>query len=77
MAMGKNSSNRIGHVRKILLFLKKKKQKDFYFSAAPEIQAPSLKRGAGILPLAPGIKVFWFFSSEKNIFPIPLAAAAV
>jgi hypothetical protein len=50
-------------LRKNLLFLKKKKQKDFYFSAAPKIEA-----NARILPLAPEIKVFWFFSSEKNIF---------
>jgi hypothetical protein len=52
------------HERKeVLLFLKKKKQKDFYFCAGFTIEAM-----AWILPQAQEIKVFWFFSSEKNIF---------
>jgi hypothetical protein len=42
--------------------VRRKEAKDFYLSAAPMIEAM-----AGILPLAPGIKVFWFFSSEKNV----------
>ncbi len=48
---------------KTLLFLKKKKQKDFYVFAAPKIEAM-----AGILPHAPEIKVFCFFFSKKKFF---------
>jgi hypothetical protein len=50
-----------GGVRKILLFLKKKKQKDFYFWRCGKIPAM-----ASIVGAAEKVKVFWFFSSEKN-----------
>jgi hypothetical protein len=36
-------------------------------SAAPTIEAPMLQTWGGIDPRAPEAKVFWFFSSEKNI----------
>jgi hypothetical protein len=45
-----------GSVRKNLLFLKKKKQKDFY----------DLARVLGVPARVPVIKVFWFFFSKKN-----------
>jgi carbon-monoxide dehydrogenase large subunit len=32
------------------------------------MEAPRFKESAGIFPRAPGIKVFWFFSSEKKCF---------
>jgi hypothetical protein len=41
----------------------KKEAKNFYFSAAPT--SPAMAR---IYPWAREVKVFWFFSSEKNIF---------
>jgi hypothetical protein len=46
--------------RQSLLFLKKKQQKDFIFRDQPNIR-PSPNRHAGR-----NIKVFWFFSSEKE-----------
>jgi hypothetical protein len=51
---------------KSLLFLKKKKQKDFYPSARAEVDVRMDRLGP-----AQDIKVFWFFSSEKNILPHP------
>jgi hypothetical protein len=51
-------------------FLKKRRKparreaKDFYFPVCPTIVAM-----ACIYPHSEGIKVFWFFSSEKNAFP--------
>jgi len=44
--------------RKDLLFLKKKKQKDFY------------PRGCGVCSAAIESKVFCFFSSEKKNLPL-------
>jgi len=49
-------------------FVLRKEPKDFYFSAAPTIQAM-----AGIYPWAPEPKVFCFFSSEKKILAYPIA----
>ena len=51
-----------GERRKHLLFLKKKKQKDFYPSACTNIESIP-----DPLKAALGIKVFWFFSLEKDI----------
>jgi hypothetical protein len=52
--------------KKDLLFLKKKKQKDFHpFAFARNFQRPAKR-----------IKVFWFFFSKKNILPSYSAAAS-
>jgi hypothetical protein len=54
-----------GKVRKTLLFLKKKKQKNFGFRPRP----------AGRVTLRSKLqetKVFWFFFSKKNILPLRL-----
>jgi hypothetical protein len=48
--------------KKALLFLKTKKQKDFYSGARGKIRVMATAGGASA-----EIKVFWFFSSEKNI----------
>jgi len=56
--------------RKTLLFLKKKKQKDFYLLAAAR-WVFNLNRGTGA-----GTKVFLFFFSKKNCFLNRPAAAA-
>jgi hypothetical protein len=52
---------------KCVLFWRKE-PKDFYFSAAPTIEAPTLKESGRIFPWAPDVKVFCFFSSEKKDF---------
>ena len=46
-----------GRSFKSLLFLKKKKQKDFYPFMPGRVTPPGIK----------GMKVFWFFFSKKNI----------
>jgi histidine ammonia-lyase len=48
---------------KSLLFLKKKKQKDFYFWRSRKNPCHCLDRGS-----SGEIKVFWFFFSKKNYF---------
>ncbi len=55
-------------VRKILLFLKKKKQKDFY-----NIDRWSRNSGPG----GNWIEVFWFFFSKKNILAYRLSSLAI
>jgi hypothetical protein len=49
----------VPELRKDLLFLKKKKQKDFYPFGL------GARRGR-----AEGIEVFWFFFSKKNMLPV-------
>ena len=51
-------------VRQNLLFLKKKKQKDFCHDADPGGSTSCRGFGSALV-----IKVLWFFSSEKNILP--------
>jgi hypothetical protein len=53
---------------KNLLFLKKKKQKDFYSFALRAVVSSGSKVG----------KVFWFFFSKKNMLPslAPFPAAS-
>jgi len=59
------------HGRKSLLFLKKKKQKDFYLCACGKLRSMALQLGRG-----GKIKVFCFFSSEKKGFLSVLPSAA-
>jgi hypothetical protein len=47
-----------------VFFSEEKNQKTFSLSAAPKIEAM-----AGNYQRAPELKVFWFFSSEKNNLP--------
>jgi hypothetical protein len=51
--------------RKNLLFLKKKKQKDFLFRRSRQDSGHGLEHGGG-----GDIKVFCFFSSEKKTFSL-------
>jgi hypothetical protein len=63
-----------------MFFSEEKNQKTFIFWLLPN--SPAMSR---IYPWAPEAKVFWFFSSEKNIlccfargyFPAPFVGAAL
>jgi hypothetical protein len=61
----------VAQVRKALL-CRKKEAKDFYASAAPPIEAPTLKDWAGSFPWRQTKSLFAFSSEEDGLFFFPL-----